>query len=362
MRILHVGPICGFGGSETVTVALAKYQREHGIEADVFFFSDAGGRVLFDDICKVWMQDKTPLAEVLLRENYDIVHLVAATVPRAQRHLKRAFFGGAVVITSHGWFSSDMGSEHVVAVSKFGADQIQDRCCAPVRVIYNGIDVEEFSPPQQREASTKPMVAWVARSADPQKDPGGLTAISTAGLIQDYQLVVVDGSSEQTRLSDWLPADTKFMRQLAWNEMPGLYRSVAASGGFLLSTALVEWCPMNILEAQACGCPIIAPAVGGIPEIVEQKRTGFLYERTGGLDTVREAIEWLRSDGNYETAAKEARNLITRTFTVERMCEEYAEVYADAIKRRTVSIPMRLARNVARVGIPGVKRLKSLAD
>jgi L-malate glycosyltransferase len=34
---------------------------------------------------------------------------------------------------------------------------------------------------------------------------------------------------------------------------------------------------MVILEARACGCPVIAPALGGIPELVQEGRDGLLY-------------------------------------------------------------------------------------
>ena len=46
----------------------------------------------------------------------------------------------------------------------------------------------------------------------------------------------------------------------------------------LIMTSKVENCSMAIMEAQVRGIPVIAPLVGGIPEIIEHKKTGFLVK------------------------------------------------------------------------------------
>ncbi|MEG0900715.1 MAG: glycosyltransferase, partial [Clostridia bacterium] len=55
-----------------------------------------------------------------------------------------------------------------------------------------------------------------------------------------------------------------------------------------------EGVPVSIMEAMRCGVPAIAPAVGGIPELVTPG-TGILYAPERGADGLREALEQLCS-------------------------------------------------------------------
>jgi glycosyltransferase involved in cell wall biosynthesis len=113
--------------------------------------------------------------------------------------------------------------------------------------------------------------------------------------------------------------------------MPGFYRTIAASCGFLLSTAIREWCPMNILEALACGCPVIAPIVGGIPEIVVHKVTGYLYDKKEGILGLEEGVRWLYSEDNYSRASSAARDHILSAHTIAGMTSEYLKIYESAL-------------------------------
>lgn len=351
MRVLHVGETCGFGGAETVTVSLIREQRKQGITADAFFYTNAGGAVQFQDLCDVWFADRHPLAEIVLSGRYDVVHLVAAAVPRAKRNLRQAVYRGAVVITHHGWFDNCMGSRYVVSVSRFGAEEIQARCPEPVYVVYNGIDVSRFSPAKRQAGSDKPIVAWVGRAADSQKDYSGLVALAVSGAASGFRIIAVDGSPEEPGSGNWLPPGSETVRQLPWSEMPGFYRMVAASGGFLLSTAKVEWCPMNILEAQACGCPVVAPSVGGIPEIVLHRETGYIYHKKGGLPALLEGLDWLYEGDHYEKTSREAKAHIARSFTAEKMSNQYLAIYRDAIGASKTSAFEHSIQRILLVGL-----------
>lgn len=354
VKVLHVGAGCGFGGAETVTASLVGSQQRRGIRADVFFYIDSGGAIQFRDLCEVWFAHQYPLAEVILSGGYDLIHIVGAAVPRAERNLRQAMYKGAVVLTSHGWFGSSMNCDYVTAVSKFGADEIQDRCPKPVYVVYNGIDITRFHPPLERK-DERPVIAWVGRASDPQKDPSGLTALAASGMIDDFHVVVADGSPGESGLENWLPANCTIIKQLPWHEMPDYYRSVAASGGFLLSTAQVEWCPMNILEAQSCGCPVIAPAVGGIPEIILHKSTGYVYDKRNGLSAIKDGLKWLYEQSNYEQVSGAASNYIAENFTVEKMCDEYMEIYEQALMHRRTTGANRLVQKFMLAGIRSLR-------
>jgi glycosyltransferase involved in cell wall biosynthesis len=334
-------------------------QRKAGLQSDVFFYEDKGGAVQFQDICDVWFASSYPLAEVILEGQYDLLHITAAALPRAEKNMRQARYDGAVVITSHGWFPEKVTHRHVVGVSQFGANEIQSRCPAPVKVIYNGLDLSKFHPADGKPDG-KPIAAWVGRATDPQKQPVGLSAFGASELASRFRIVAVDGDAEDSGLEDWLPQGSQVIRRLPRHKMPEFYRSVAASGGFLLSTARVEWCPMNILEAQACGCPVIAPAVGGIPEIVGHQQTGYVYDKGSGLDGLHRALDWLYSNGHYESARQSAAEYAAKRFSSERMHREYLAVYQDSLSEVQRSAARALTRPLLLAGVKLGRRTRDV--
>jgi glycosyltransferase involved in cell wall biosynthesis len=98
----------------------------------------------------------------------------------------------------------------------------------------------------------------------------------------------------------------------------------------------IEWSEpfgMAMVEAMACGTPVVGSARGAAPEIVEQGVTGFL----GNTD--EELVHGLRSLGQIDRAA--CRRRVAEHFSVGRMTDGYLQVYGDQIQRIRASAPGR---------------------
>jgi starch synthase len=180
----------------------------------------------------------------------------------------------------------------VIAVSRAGA---RDVCrCYPsvdpgrVVVIPNAVDPEEFRPDPGTDVLDRydidpelPIVVCVARIT-PQK---GLAHLLDAARYFDpsVQLVLRAGTADTPAEAQALRtriADVAGQRgRVVWIESALDRRQVAQ----LLSHATVACCPsiyepfgLVILEALACQTPVVASAVGGIPELVDHGVTGLL--------------------------------------------------------------------------------------
>jgi hypothetical protein len=128
------------------------------------------------------------------------------------------------------------------------------------------------------------------------------------------------------------------------DKLPAFFQEVADSGGCVLSTSISEGLPMALLEAQACGCPVIGTNVRGVNEVVVQEYGGVLYpfetapEELASLliDTLRDT-EGMRA--RRETCARRARE----RFSLERMAEDYLRIYREALDaRRHSPVGMRV--------------------
>ena len=345
MKVLHVNLVCGHGGIETVLATLMRAQREIGIEADVFHFENRGGGANYEGLGKVRFAETDSLTEMILGGDYDIVHAVTYAAHSTSICLRKAMYRGGVVVTSHGIgaYEQSLDGAAVVAVSQAVAESIQKHYARPVRVVCNGIDLSLFHPGTER-SNEKPIIAWVGRGSDPHKDAGGFFALANSGVLKGFRFVMVDGSAEGEEPANWLPSECTVIRRAAWRDMPDFYRGVAASRGFVVSTSRTEACPMNAIEAQACGCPVIAPRVGGFAEVIEDGKTGFLYDRAEGVSGILKSVDLLHAKGVYESASGAASEFAARRFSAKRMCEEYAAIYDEVAKTRRVGAVDKAAK------------------
>jgi glycosyltransferase involved in cell wall biosynthesis len=124
---------------------------------------------------------------------------------------------------------------------------------------------------------------------------------------------------------------------------PQLAEALAGARGVVIPSEWYENAPMSVLEAMACGKPVIGARIGGIPEMIEDGVTGYLFEPGNAAD-LRETLE--RFLALPEAAVAEMGRAARRKVEKENSCEAHYEglmqVYSrvlsgDSPKRRTVT-------------------------
>ena len=86
-------------------------------------------------------------------------------------------------------------------------------------------------------------------------------------------------------------------------------------------------------EAQACGLPVVSFATGGIPEIVNHQKTGYIA-RYKNVDDLITGIQWMLSRSSVEqTAMRQAAAAKIRSgFTLEKMADQYLNLYKKEVE------------------------------
>jgi hypothetical protein len=82
-----------------------------------------------------------------------------------------------------------------------------------------------------------------------------------------------------------------------------------------------------MIEAMACGTPVIAYRRGSVAEIIQDHVSGFV------VDTVEEAVAAVRRVANLDRAKVRAE--FERRFTAERMAREYVDIYRQLLSARS---------------------------
>ena len=361
MKVLHVGMCCTYGGAESVVATLIREQVSRGVEVEVAFRYDWGASKQFGNACPVRFLNEETLGEVLLRKQFDVVHTVTHAADWLAPALDISKYDGAVIVTSHacGFYETRLKSDLVVAVSRAVADSIRNIYHEKLRVIYNGINCQLFYPAETGVSDVR-TICWIGRANDPVKGFDLFLEFLNSQRPNQFRIVVVDGSPPENEARKLLPKCVSYHPRKDWFEMPSFYRALAASNGILLSTSRMEAFGMNILEAQACGCPVVAPNVGGIPEIIQHKKTGFLYNRGQGVKGIEEAIHWVYTGRNHERVSLAASRSVVQGFNAGRMCDGYEAVYAEAMSRyRARNYPSVMRRNLAWAKHIGERKARS---
>jgi glycosyltransferase involved in cell wall biosynthesis len=108
--------------------------------------------------------------------------------------------------------------------------------------------------------------------------------------------------------------------------MPFFYNS---SDVFVLPS-FYEGMPLTVLEAMACGLPVVAFRVGGLPDCVFDDINGYLVEP----GNIKELIEKIKlAYENRERLGKNGRILVEKIFNWNYVVDRYIELYEKVARR-----------------------------
>ena len=88
---------------------------------------------------------------------------------------------------------------------------------------------------------------------------------------------------------------------------------------------------MALLEAMACGCAPVASRVGGVPEVIEDERSGLLVDpaKPAQLATALERL--VRDPALRERLGRAARRRIEQSFSLEGTVRRHEELYSSLL-------------------------------
>ena len=92
-----------------------------------------------------------------------------------------------------------------------------------------------------------------------------------------------------------------------------------------------EGMPLTVLEAMAAGLPVIASSVDSLPEMIENGRTGILFERGNHTELARRIVELLSDPARAKSIGVAARETALKRFSADRMAADYAHLFQQVL-------------------------------
>jgi glycosyltransferase involved in cell wall biosynthesis len=203
-----------------------------------------------------------------------------------------------------------------------------------MRVVHTGLPASASAYPRARAraalgvGSEKVVIAWVGRRSS-AKRPEELAVVASRLPHAAVVLALGYGLADDPSLTRVL--SEAGVRVLASDVEPDLL--LAGADVFVLTSAW-EGFPLAVLEAMRAGLPVVAHAVGGVVEQVENGVSGQLVER----DDVQGLTECTRSLVTDATARRRmgaaAAERFRQRFTLEQMLDGVECVYEEILRRR----------------------------
>jgi len=190
-------------------------------------------------------------------------------------------------------------------------------------------DDKKMDPRQEHSGMTGGgYVAYVGRIS-PEKDI--LTLIEAARRLGDLQFKFAGSYHRMPGVIKQKPDNCEFMGQLDAENLARFYRDARM---VVFATRCYEGFPTVLLEAMSHDLPVVCSRIGGLPEIVEDGKTGLLYE-PGKVDELADRIRTLWQDSALCQKLGEAgRRKLQVDYAAEGLLDRLMGIYEKTIRKR----------------------------
>lgn len=213
----------------------------------------------------------------------------------------------------------------ITAVSDFTAHLAQRdlNILHPIRVIYNGIDVDRFTPGLS-STSRKELRVFFSGNLTHRKGAHWLPDIARR-LKKNINIYYTQGL--RTRNALQVEPGLHAVGSIPFEQMADRYREM----DILLLPTVREGCSLSVLEAMACGLPVVASDCSSLLEQIDQGKGGFLCP-VGDVAAFAKKINILADSPRLRKEMGEYnRAKVEKMFTVDRMVNEYKDLFEEVL-------------------------------
>jgi SAM-dependent methyltransferase len=198
-----------------------------------------------------------------------------------------------------------------------------------VYLVESGIDLDEYRPSPRQDAEPGALVIGYVGRMSPEKDPLAFVELAErlhARLPQLRFRMFGEGWMAK-QVCDRIAAGPA-AASIAFEGYAVAARDAYHAIDVLVVPSKLDGRPNSVMEANACGVPVIGAPVGGIPELIEEGRNGHVISPQDHAALAGVVSGWLADPGAFAELRRLSRETAERRFDRRRMMDEYAAVFA----------------------------------
>ncbi len=232
-------------------------------------------------------------------------------------------------------------SDGVTAISRYLRERTltEFELTNSIQVIYNFVNCDVY----RRDAQTRERRREFAR--DDERLLVHLSNFRPVKRVQDVieifdrvqkkisaKLLLIGDGPERSR-AEWMAMEKHIHDRVIFAGKQDRVHEKLATADIMLLPSQLESFGLAALEAMACEVPPIATNVGGVPEVVEHGKTGFLAEVGDLEEMARCAVDLLSDDARLKQMGREGRTAAQGRFCSTRIIPQYEKFYRGVLER-----------------------------
>lgn len=208
-----------------------------------------------------------------------------------------------------------------------------------VETIYNFVDTSVFKPKSNKASELRKLFA-----KNDEKIVFHSSNFRSIKRVQDVLAIfhqinkkvpsklMLVGEGPDQQIASKLAAKFKIIDRVHFMGFQSDMAKLLPMGDIFLLPSEKENFSLSALEAMACALPVIATNVGGMSEMIESGKDGYLFEVGDTSSMASAAIEILTDDIKYQEISSSAKKKVDENFTPEIIVPQYEKLYESVIK------------------------------
>lgn len=196
--------------------------------------------------------------------------------------------------------------------------------------IPNPIDTQKYSPEDKTETkhklglpTDKKIILFAAVKASDKRK--GMDYLIEAGRrMENNDVSFLIAGTNGDEIAQQLPASSINAGFVTSDKMSGLYNAADV----FVTPSLQENLPNTIMEAMACGTPCVGFNIGGIPEMIDHGKNGYVAEYKNAED-LADGLLWTLFESDFRLLSENARRKVMSEYAQEKIVNRYLKVYEE---------------------------------
>lgn len=221
-------------------------------------------------------------------------------------------------------------SKNIISFSEFGGYKDKISICGAW-----WIDTAQFKKRKTLE-SRQSLVGYIGRL---EEGKGALSFINSIPMVlaqrDDMKFLIVGDGSLFNKIKGKIQGAryrgrVRLSGRITHNQVPEYLNELK----LLVLPSISEGVPSIVSEAMACGTPVLATPVGGVPDLITDGKTGFILEDDSPQCIAKNIIQALEHP-KLEEISRNARELVEREYSYQAMVEKYQDAIDEVMAPKT---------------------------